>query len=54
MTLALFLLTALAADPDQPGIVRATALELLRPLGQTGIAAARTALNAPAATRPLS
>ena len=40
-------LAALAADPDHPAIVRATALELLRPLGQTGIAAARTALNDP-------
>ena len=40
-------LAALAADPDRPAIVRATALELLRPLGQTGIAAARTALNDP-------
>ena len=40
-------LAALAADPDRPAIVRATALELLRPLGQTGIAAARTTLSDP-------
>ncbi len=40
-------LAALAADPDQPAIVRATALDLLRPLGQTGINAARDALNDP-------
>ena len=40
-------LAALAGDPDRPAIVRATALELLRPLGQTGITAARDALNDP-------
>ena len=40
-------LAALAADPDQPAIVRATALELLRPLGRTGVAAARAALDDP-------
>ena len=40
-------LAALAADPDQPAIVRATALELLRPLGPTGVAAARAALDDP-------
>ena len=40
-------LAALAADPEQPAIVRATALDLLRPLGPTGITAARDALNDP-------
>ncbi len=40
-------LAAIAADADQPAIVRATALELLRPLGQAGIAAARAALGDP-------
>ena len=40
-------LAALAADPDQPAIVRATALELLRPLGRTAVAAARAALDDP-------
>ena len=40
-------LAALAADPDQPAIVRATALELLRPLGPSGVAAARAALDDP-------
>ena len=40
-------LAALAADPGQPAIVRATALELLRPLGQAGIAAARATLDDP-------
>ena len=40
-------LAALAADPDQPAIVRATALELLRPLGRTGLDAARAALDDP-------
>ena len=40
-------LAALAADPDQPAIVRATALELLRPLGRSGVAAARAALDDP-------
>ena len=38
-------LAALAADPAQPAIVRGTALELLRPLGRTGVAAARAALD---------
>ncbi len=40
-------LAALAADPDQPAIVRATALELLRPLGRSGVAAAHAALDEP-------
>ena len=41
-------LAAVAADADQPAIVRATALELLRPLGRrAGIAAARAALDDP-------
>ena len=40
-------LAALAADPDRPAIVRATALELLRPLGRSGVAAARAALDDP-------
>ena len=40
-------LAALAAHPDQPAIVRATALELLRPLGRTGVAASRAALDDP-------
>ncbi len=40
-------LAALAADPDQPAIVRATALELLRSLGRGGVAAARTVLDDP-------
>ena len=40
-------LAALAADPDQPAIVRATALELLRPLGPSGVAAARSAFDDP-------
>ena len=38
-------LVALAGDPAQPAIVRATALELLRPFGQTGLSAARSALT---------
>ena len=40
-------LAAIAADRDQPAIVRATALELLRPLGRAGVAAARAALDDP-------
>ena len=40
-------LAALAADPDHPAIVRATALELLRPLGRTGVDASRAALDDP-------
>ncbi len=41
-------LAALAADPDQPAIVRATALELLRPLGRSALVdAARAALDDP-------
>ena len=40
-------LAALAADPDMPAIVRATALELLRPLGRTAVDAARAALDDP-------
>jgi len=38
-------LAALAAEGAQPAIVRATALELLRPFGQSGLAAARDALT---------
>ena len=38
-------LAALAANDAQPGIVRATALELLRSYGQTGLDAARDALT---------
>ena len=38
-------LATLANDPQQPGIVRATALELLRQFGQTGMDAARAALT---------
>ncbi|MCY4507404.1 MAG: cytochrome c3 family protein, partial [Acidobacteria bacterium] len=38
-------LAALAADRGQPAIVRATALDLLRPLGRTAVDAARTALD---------
>ena len=37
-------LAALAGDPAQPAIIRATALELLRSFGQTGLSAARSAL----------
>ena len=37
-------LAALAADSTRPPIVRATALELLRPFGRSGLAAARDAL----------
>ncbi len=40
-------LAALAADRDQPAIVRATALDLLRPLGRTALDAARAALDDP-------
>ena len=40
-------LAALAADRGQPAIVRATALDLLRPLGRTAVDAARTALDDP-------
>ena len=40
-------LAAIAADPDQPAIVRATALDLLRPLGRTALDAARAALDDP-------
>lgn len=40
-------LGAIAADPEQPAIVRATALELLRPLGRTGVASARASLDDP-------
>jgi predicted CXXCH cytochrome family protein len=38
-------LVALAGDPAHPAIVRATALELLRGFGQTGLSAARGALS---------
>ena len=38
-------LAALAGDPGQPAIVRATALELLRGFGQIGLSAARSALT---------
>ena len=38
-------LATLARDPQQPGIVRATALELLRQFGQAGMDAARAALT---------
>ena len=40
-------LAVLAADRGQPAIVRATALELLRPRGRAGVAAARAALDDP-------
>ncbi len=40
-------LAAIAADRGQPAIVRATALDLLRPLGRAGVAAARAALDDP-------
>ena len=38
-------LATLASNPQQPGLVRATALELLRQFGQTGMDAARAALT---------
>ena len=40
-------LAAIAADRGQPAIVRATALELLHPLGRAGVTAARAALDDP-------